>query len=294
MATNKTTKDKIESLKKEYDALRTGKDGLLLIISEAEVPESVYNSNAIENSTLTLKETEKILLEMAFERNVDLKEVFEAKNLARVVEYVMKKSLETELSQETIRTLHAMLITNINDRIAGRFRTTGEYVRVGTHIAPAPEHVEELLHEALLDWSSDSNTYFVDKIARFHLQFEHTHPFNDGNGRVGRLIMNYQLQRLGFPPIIIRFKERNDYYAAFRAYNATQQSKLMETIIGLAISESLNKRVAYLRGDHIIPLTEYARNNKQSSSSLLNKAKRQTIPAFREKGKWKIGSQVVV
>ncbi|HLC44007.1 MAG TPA: hypothetical protein VJK08_02705, partial [Patescibacteria group bacterium] len=77
---------KISELKKQYDSLKTGKGSLLDMLAQAEVPESVYNSNAIENSTLTIEETERILLELEVARKVTVREVFEAKNLARVFE----------------------------------------------------------------------------------------------------------------------------------------------------------------------------------------------------------------
>src|SRR5258706_9606831 len=121
MATANPIRTKIQALKLEYDKLKAGKESLLNIIQEVEIPESVYNSNAIENSTLTLKETEKILLEMEVSRNVDLREVFEAKNLARVIQYIRKKAQEADLTEELILLLHQMLISNIDDNIAGRF-----------------------------------------------------------------------------------------------------------------------------------------------------------------------------
>ena len=206
MPTTKPFRDRIKALKKEYNLLRGGKESLLQLIAEAELSENVYNSNAIENSTLTLKETEKILLEMEVLRNVSLREVFEAKNLARVSEYISKNH-QQELTSDLILLLHKMLISNIDDSIAGRFRQEGEYVRVGTHIAPAPEHVQLMMESAVIDYSSDPDMYFSDKIALFHLQFENIHPFIDGNGRIGRLLINFQLMRLGFPPVIIRNKE---------------------------------------------------------------------------------------
>ena len=144
MATTNPVKNAIKDLKAEYDRLAQGKESLLAIIDEAELSESVFNSNAIENSTLTLKETERILLEMEVPRHVPVREVFEAKNLARVMEYTKSKAQAAELSLEMILLLHKMLIGNINDAIAGRFRTTGEYVRVGTHIAPAPDDNREI------------------------------------------------------------------------------------------------------------------------------------------------------
>lgn len=283
-----TVPQRIQTLKSEYDRLKTGKESLLKIIDEAEVPEGVYNSNAIENSTLTLKETEKMLLEMEVSKNVSLREVFEAKNLARVMEYI-KNQLQDELIKETMLFLHQMLIGNIDDSIAGKFRKKGEYVRIGSFIAPASEHIERMLEEALIEYSSDQTTYFADKIAKFHLQFETIHPFNDGNGRIGRVIINYQLYRLGFPGIIIRDKEKQIYYNSLKEYRDNKKINIMERVITLALLESLHKRIAYLRGNKIIEATEYAAKMNKPAPVILNAAKRQTIPAFREKGVWKIG-----
>ena len=231
MATSKPIKKRIQALKEEYDALRPGKESLLAMIDDVEMPENVYNSNAIENSTLTLEETEKILLEQTLSRNVSLREVFEAKNLARVIEYTCKKVKESELGKDLIVLVHQMLIGGIDDAIAGRFRREGEYVRVGAYIAPAPEHVERMLETALLEYSSDLGTYFLDRIARFHLDFETIHPFCDGNGRIGRVIINFQLLQHGLPRIIIRNKEKDVYYRAFSDYREKKTTKTMAGIL---------------------------------------------------------------
>lgn len=289
MAISKLQKQKIQELKKQYDSLKGGKESLLKMIDEVEIPETVFNSNAIENSTLTLRETEQILMEMELSRNVPLREVFEAKNLARVIEFVWSKFKTADLSIELILLLHQMLIGNIDDPIAGRFRKHGEFVRIGTHIAPAPEHVERMVEEILVEYSSDFQAYFLDKIAHFHLNFEIIHPFNDGNGRMGRVLINYQLLRLGFPNIIIRDKEKQEYYRSLREYDLSQKIGNMGNILVMSLLESLHKRIAYLKSSKVIKLVDYAIQIGESSQTVLNKAKRQTIPAFREKGVWKIG-----
>ncbi|OGZ33074.1 MAG: hypothetical protein A3I88_02820 [Candidatus Portnoybacteria bacterium RIFCSPLOWO2_12_FULL_39_9] len=289
MASPQPIKKRIKALKAEYDFLKTGKEALLAMIDEVEIPENVYNSNAIENSTLTLKETEKILLEQELSRDVSLREVFEAKNLARVITYKRDKAQNDTLTKDLILLLHQMLIGGIDDPIAGRFRKQGEFVRVGTYIAPAPEHVEQMIESILLEYGSDLDTYFLDKIAKFHLDFETIHPFYDGNGRLGRVIINLQLLQYGFPRVIIRDKEKDVYYRAFKDYLEKKNTKVMEKIMALALMESLRKRVTYLKAEIIVNLSEYIKKNKLSASAITNAARRQTIPAFREKGVWKIG-----
>jgi Fic family protein len=288
MGTSKIHRDYIEKLWQDYHLLKPGKESLLSMIDDVEVAEAVYNSNAIENSTLTLKETERILLEMEVSKDLSLREVYEAQNLARVVHYIRDKSQEKDLDRELILLQHEMLIGGIDDKIAGRLRKTGEYVRVGSHIAPAPEQVEALLEQTLAEYSGNLNSYFIDKIAKFHLQFETIHPFCDGNGRIGRVLINYQLQRLGFPGIIIRDKEKASYYLAFKRYNEKQETKTLDRIIALGLMEALHKRITYLKGETIIKLSDYAKAHKLSAAGLINAARRQTIAGFREKGVWKI------
>ena len=293
MPISKPIRNRIQALKRAYDTLRPGKESLLSMIDEVEIPESVYNSNAIENSTLSLEETERILLEQVLSRNVSVREVFEAKNLARVMEYKRAKARDSELNKDLILLLHQMLLVGIDDAIAGRFRGPGEYVRVGTHIAPAPEHVELMTDDTLIRYSSDLGSYFLDKIARFHLDFENIHPFCDGNGRLGRVLINFQLIQLGMPRIIIRNSEKDRYYRAFRDYEVRRNTRTMEGIMALALTESLHKRVSYLQGESIIRLSDYIKQRGLSAPAVTNAARRQTIPAFREKGVWKIGDRFV-
>lgn len=280
---------KIASLRERYYYAKVGKDSLIKILNEAEVSEHVYNSNAIENSTLSLEETEKILLQVELDRYVSEREVFEAKNLARVVSYIETKAKERELDTEMILLLHKMLIGNIDEKIAGRFRTAGEYVRVGSYVAPSPEKIEGMITAMLTDLHASVSEDIAKRIAFFHLTFEHIHPFCDGNGRIGRVLNNYTLIREGYVPINIKFADRGEYYQAFKEFDTTRTTDTMEKIVAHALTNSYHKRLAYLENKQIITLAEYSRQEKLSHSGLINKANRQTIEAFYEKGAWKIG-----
>jgi Fic family protein len=278
----------LQNLRDTFTRLKTGKESLLRLIDETELPEAVYNSNAIENSTLSLPDTERVLLELEVSKEYSLREVFEAKNLARVSEYIQSKGDSLVLNTETILFLHGLLIGGIDDSIAGRFRKTGEYVRVGNHVAPAPEHIVRMIEVLVHEYATDHNSHIIDKIAHFHLQFEHIHPFCDGNGRIGRVLINQQLQSYGYPNIIIRDKEKTRYYETFKTYRQSTKTNPMVQVIYLALVEGLHKRICYLEGHKIVTLSAYAKNNKLPLASLINKGRRQSIPAFREKGVWKI------
>ncbi|MFA5946365.1 MAG: Fic family protein [Patescibacteria group bacterium] len=289
MAKTLNTFKKISLLRERYYQVATGKDALLKLISEAEVAEQVYNSNAIENSTLSFEETEKILLQIDLDRYVGEREIHEARNLARVVSYIGHKAKEQELTLDVMLSLHQMLILNIRDDIAGRFRNEKEFVRVGSYIAPNPKEVVGLLEKMLAEYNASSHENIIKRIARLHLTFEHIHPFVDGNGRIGRVISNYLLLREGFVPINIKFIDRDRYYEAFKEFDAKSETGVMEEIVGKALTNSYHKRLAYLEGAEIKTLAEYGKKNKISHSNLINKANRQTIEAFLEKGVWKIG-----
>ena len=283
--------NKINVLRERYYKAVIGKDALIRLISEAEVAEQVYNSNAIENSTLSFEETEKILLQIDLDRFISEREIFETKNLARVVSYIDKRAKEQELMLDGILSLHKMLISNIRDDIAGRFRVGNEYVRVGSHIAPAPKEILERLEKMLAEYNASSHESVIKRISRLHLAFEYTHPFVGGNGRIGRVLNNYLLIREGFVPINIKFVDRKKYYDAFKEFDEKRETSIMEEIVGRALTNSYHKRLAYLEGKKIITLAEYGKSNKISHSNLINKATRQTIEAFLEKNVWKIGEE---
>ena len=285
---NQTTKDRIERLWKAYAELSAGKEYVLHDIAIAEIPEMVYNSNAIENSTLTLEDTERILTEGVAPKELDVREIYEAKNLAKITERLLSFPHE-KLTVSFILELHKTLLTNINDNWAGRFRAGKEWVRIGNHLGANPMFVSSLMSELVDKYNSENKWYFLDKIAWFHAEFETIHPFCDGNGRIGRALINQQLLSLNLPPIIVQNKgKHNDYYPLFNKYAVTMKFDGFTSLFALLLIEALHKRIAYLTARRIVPLAIWAKQNGVRGNVAANKAKRQTIPAFRLREKWMI------
>ena len=220
---------RIDSLAREYKRLSKKHNVVMKDINISELPEMVYNSNAIENSTLTLEDTEDILLRKQIRTDHEIREVYEATNLASAIEGLVDNP-EKEMSIEMILGLHKTLLSNIRDELAGRFRSGDEWVRVGSHIGANPEFVNELMYGLVDKYNSDDG-YFLEKIAYFHAEFENIHPFGDGNGRMGRLIANEQLDMLGLPPIIIPNKSKyKEYYPALDYYMRTGKVDKLEEL----------------------------------------------------------------
>lgn len=290
---NKTTKDKIQELHQQYLNLAAGNEALLKEITLAEIPEMVYNSNAIENSTLTLEDTEKILSGGNLRREVNVREVFEAKNLAKLTESLLEKD-KSILNIKLILNLHKTLLTNIDDTIAGRFRSGKEWVRVGNHLGANPQFVPALTQELVDHYNQHKISYFLDAIAHYHAEFETIHPFVDGNGRMGRVLINLQLMNAGFPPIIIQNKSKHsEYYPLFTHYQSTLKYGGFTELFALLLLEALHKRITILTAKKIIPLARWAAHQGIKPNVAANKAKRQTIPAFRLREKWMIAAEFV-
>lgn len=287
---NRATWDRLDAVVEQYQRVTVGRPEAVHEIALAELAESVQQSNAIENSTLTLDDTERILAGLMPRTGRELREVYEAKNLAAVTEDLLAGG--EPFTRDLILRWHGLLLAGIRDDVSGRFRHAEEWVRVGGHLGANPAFVSDLMADAVDRFQSDETMPHLERIAWFHCEFEIIHPFVDGNGRIGRVLINKQLQDVGLPPVIVRARNRrSDYYPTLEEYSKKNSHDGMTRLLALLVLESLHKRIALISSPRVVLLADWAREAGISGASATNKAKRQTIPAFRVRDRWMIAEE---
>ena len=207
-------------------------------LSEDFMIDYTYNSNAIEGSTLTLEETALVLKEGVTIGGKPLRLHLEAighRDAYYYVEDLVKNKVL--LSEKVIKDIHSLvLIDRQTDK--GAYRSVP--VRVGNFRPCQPYAVPiemELLMQAY--GGEMQNLHVIERAALFHLKFETIHPFIDGNGRVGRLLMNLELMREGYPPVNVKYTDRAKYYDCFSHYreNDNNPSQMTALVARYAIDE---------------------------------------------------------
>lgn len=208
--------------------------------------ELTYSSNAIEGNTLTRIETAEII-EKGISATISgqsLKDQLEAVNHAKALEYIKQLGIELRghqfITENHIRQIHQIILTGIEDKWAGKYRQTRVMIR-GTDLElPEGFQVPDLMHE-FAAWLQDQQEEHPVKIAaEAHLKFETIHPFIDGNGRVGRLLMNLILVLNGFPMAIIKNEERTAYLKALNIAQTQQDNTFLYQLFADAVERSLD------------------------------------------------------
>ncbi len=232
----------INRKKAELDGRRPLTEGELERFNEEFTVEYTYNSNAIEGNTLTLRETDLVLRGLTIAQK-PLKDHMEAVGHKEAFDYVRELVKEkAPLTESIIKQIHYLVLADKKD-------DRGVYRRVpvrimGAHHEPVQPYLIEPKMEQLLQDYAASEEHIVTKLARFHIEFEGIHPFIDGNGRTGRLLVNLELMKAGYPPIDIKFTDRVMYYNAFDAYHVKHDLSAMEGLLAGYINARLD---AYLK-----------------------------------------------
>lgn len=173
------------------------------------ITRSIYNSNAIEGNTLSYAETYSIVFNNnSIKINATAREIYEAINLKYAFNYVLR-NIEKELSLEMIKKIGVYINKNIDD--VSDFRTTRVFIQGAIHIPPEACYVKQLLSELIYKSGRFEDENIFDYIARFHINFERIHPFIDGNGRTGRVLITKELLKNGLAPVVIPLEARAEY-----------------------------------------------------------------------------------
>ena len=180
------------------------------------ITRSTYHSNAIEGSTLTYAETYAILYnDNSFKiQGKEPREIYEAINHKNALDLVFKNLQNKELFDERcIKSLKETINKNIKE--TDGYRTVQVFIRGSEHIPPAPEKIPNLMNYYVYNYNNDTQEIF-NKIAKYHIEFEKIHPFEDGNGRTGRLLLTYELLKNNFPTVVISKEDRVKYFEFLR------------------------------------------------------------------------------
>lgn len=185
------------------------------------VTRSTYHSNAIEGSTLTYAETYAILYnDNSFKiEGKEPREIYEAINHKKSLELVLK-SIENkeEFDERLIKRLNETINKDIKDTMG--YRTVQVFIRGSEHVPPSPEKIPNLMNYFIYNYNHDSDNIYT-RIAKYHIEFEKIHPFEDGNGRTGRLLINYELIKNDLPPVVISKDDRVKYFELIRNNDIT-------------------------------------------------------------------------
>ena len=235
----------IDCKKKELESCRPLTAGEVARLNEEFAVEYTYNSNAIEGNTLTLRETDLVLRGLIVDRK-PLKDHMEAVGHKEAFDFVSELVKDNvPVSESIIRQIHYLVLADKKDD-RGVYRRVPVQIMGAQHQPVQPYLIEPKMQQLLQDYV-DSCEHIISRLAKFHIEFEGIHPFIDGNGRTGRLLVNLELMKAGYPPIDIKFTDRILYYNAFDEYFINGDISAMENLFAGYINKRLNAYISMLK-----------------------------------------------
>ena len=208
-----------------------------------------YNSNRIEGSTLTEKQTASMFeTGTLYVDDPDMifrtKDIEEMNGHFKMFNYVMK-CMEKPLSEDIIKNMHKNLKEGVFEDRANGYAIGGwrkRANRVSDIQTALPQEVPEKIHQLLEKYHNAEKITLYD-IAKFHAQFENIHPFQDGNGRTGRLILNYMLEKEGYPPIALKHDAKQDYKKSLEEWQVRGNPKMFLDVVKNYVLDELQERI---------------------------------------------------
>lgn len=229
----------LDQLKAKLDGFRPLPPAMVANLRAEMMLQWTYHSNAIEGNTLTLKET-KVALEGITIGGKTLREHCEAINHREAILYVEELSAAGELLNERdIKSLHQLVLKNIDDQNAGAYRNHNVIIAGAEHRPPDFLQVQDLMAEFVAWYQSAAlNLHPMERAARVHSELVKIHPFADGNGRTARLLMNLELLKAGFPAAVLPVNRRLEYYQALDTAHCQGDYQPFLALISEVVSQS--------------------------------------------------------
>jgi len=283
----------LEEKLKKLNKLRPISSTLVQKLREKFEIEMTYNSNAIEGNTLTLKETYWVIQQGITVKGKPLKDHLEAKNHKEALDFLydlIDEKAKHTISEHLIKTLHSLIIQDIDKNIAGTYRDKDVFITGTDHNPPSALDVPIKMQE-FINWAKNNHSKLniVEFSAIIHHKFVHIHPFEDGNGRTGRLLMNVFLMQYGFPLVIIQKNDRQKYYRVLAKADLGDYKPLVR-FIAQAVLRSLNIYLDTLtpakEKDKWISLAEATKYCSYSQAYLGKLAKNGKIDAHKDGRNW--------
>lgn len=232
--------NRLQQKKEKLDALRPLPKAAVQRLNEQLTIEWIYNSNAIEGSTLSQRETQLILETGLTIGGKSLREHLEVINHQEAIRYVETLTDQPDfLTAAQVRQIHQLVLARIDDDSAGQYRNLPVRIAGSAHHPPEAWEVPSLM-TSWEDWLTDeaSSRHPIERAALAHHRLVSIHPFLDGNGRTARLVMNLLLLRDGYPPTIIMRVNRRQYYTVLAQADAGREKPLVN-FVGRAVERSL-------------------------------------------------------
>lgn len=231
----------IDSLKEYIDQHRPFSKGLANSLHEKLIVEWTYNSNAIEGNSLTMSET-KVVLEGITIGGKSIVEHLETINHREAILFVEDLISNKEpLSEWNIRNIHALILKGIDNANAGKYRSENVVISGAKHIPPRHYEIADLMQKLIAEYQNEWKTLHpVIRATLLHGEFVKIHPIIDGNGRTSRLLLNFELLKNGYPPIIIKNEERAKYYDVLDLAHSTMNYKPFIELVSKLVIESEN------------------------------------------------------
>jgi len=238
---------KIQAKRQRLDKLLANKNNWKAL-SDWLRTELAYTSNAIEGNTLTRKETELAIEENITSGSKPIKDYQEARNHSLAYEFVLNAiDRNLPIDEKLVLEIHRRILSGIDDANAGVYRNVRVRISGSATILPNPLKVPELMTK-FYKWLQTNKTDILYKTIEAHYRFVSIHPFVDGNGRTGRLLMNLMLMKNGYAPIIIRPIDRKRYLNALEAYQRGDSEKYTKFMLS-ALSRSFSVAIDLLNKD---------------------------------------------